>query len=93
MILVAYSRINILRKMRFILDRITLEKMYFSFIRPILEYGDVIWDNSTMSLVNKLENVQIEAMRIVTGGTKLTSINKLYEETGWETLKDKREKT
>jgi hypothetical protein len=30
-----------LRKVRFILNRFTLEKMYFSFIRPILEYGDV----------------------------------------------------
>ena len=45
--------------------------MYFSYIRPILEYGDVIWDNQTQYLINKVENVQIEAMRIVTGGNKL----------------------
>jgi hypothetical protein len=37
-------------------------------------------------LINKIENVQSEAARIVTGGTKLTSIQKLYEETGWEKL-------
>jgi hypothetical protein len=30
--------------------------------------------------------------RIVTGGTKLTSIQKLYEETGWEKLLERREK-
>ena len=41
--------------------------------------------------MNKVESVQIEAMRIVTGGTKLTSIQKLYEETGWEKLLDRRE--
>ena len=29
-------------------------------------------------------------MRIVTGGTKLTSINELYDETGWEKLADRR---
>jgi hypothetical protein len=27
---------------------------------------------------------------MVTGGTKLTSINKLYDETGWEKLADQR---
>jgi hypothetical protein len=42
-------------------------------------------------LINKLENVQIEAARIVTGGTRLVSINSLYKETGWETLQARRE--
>jgi hypothetical protein len=38
----AYKRINILRKLKFILDRKTLEKIYFTFVRPLLEYADVI---------------------------------------------------
>jgi hypothetical protein len=56
-----------------------------------LVYADVIWDNKTLFLINKLENVQIEAARIVTGGTRLVSINSLYKETGWETLQARRE--
>jgi hypothetical protein len=48
-------------------------------------------DNKTLFLINKLENVQIEAARIVTGGTRLVSINSLYKETGWETLQARRE--
>ena len=88
----AYTRLNMLRKVRFILNRFTLEKMYFSFIRPILQYGDVVWDMQTRYFINKIENVQSEAARIVTGGTKLTSIQKLYEETGWEKLLERREK-
>jgi hypothetical protein len=56
-----------------------------SFIRPILEYADVIWDSQNQSLINKLENVQLDAVRIVTGGNKLTRLNRLYEETiKWE---------
>ena len=61
------------------------------FIRPILEYGDVIWDCQNLSLINKVENVQLEAARIVTGGTKFTSLQKLYAETGWEKLSYRRE--
>jgi predicted nucleic acid-binding protein len=29
-----------------------------------LEYADVVWNNKTLFLINKLENVQIEAARI-----------------------------
>jgi hypothetical protein len=34
----------------------------------------------------------LEAARIVKGGTKLGSIQKLYEETGWGKLLERREK-
>ena len=81
-----------LRKVRFILNRFTLEKMYLYFVRPIFEYGDVVLDTQTHYFINIIENVQSEAARIVTGGTKLTSIQKLYEETGWEKLLERREK-
>ena len=40
----AWCRINIMRKLKFKLDRKSLELIYTAFIRPLLEYGDVIWD-------------------------------------------------
>ena len=67
----AFARADILRKFKHILDRKTSEKIYFTFVRPILEYADVVWDNATDILIKKLENVQIEAARIVTGGQGL----------------------
>ena len=51
----AWSRINVMRKFKFKLDRKSLQTMYFSFIRPLLEYADVIWDNCTQYEVNELE--------------------------------------
>ena len=41
--------------------------MYFTFKRPILEYGDVIWDRNIQYLAIKIEHVQIEAMKIEKG--------------------------
>jgi hypothetical protein len=67
----AFSRVNILRKFKCILDRKTLETIYITFIRPLLEYADVVWNTKTQILINKLENVQVEAVGIVTGGTRL----------------------
>ena len=36
---------NILRAFKFKLDRNSLERMYFSFVRPVLEYSTTVWDN------------------------------------------------
>ena len=63
-----------------------------SFIRPTLEYIGVAWDNGTNKDKKLLETIQIEAMRIVTGATKVCSIAKLYNDTGWETREARREK-
>ena len=65
-----YKRINILRKFKFILDR-KIRKNIFYICQTLLEYADVIWDNMSISLNKKIENVQLEASRIVTGGTRL----------------------
>ena len=81
-----------MRKLKFILDRKSLEIIYTSFIRLILEYADVVWDNCTQYEINALEKIQIEAARIVTGTTELVSLDKLYQETGRETLEDRRKK-
>ena len=41
-----------MRKLKFILDRHSLEIIYTSFIRPVLEHADVVWDNCTQYEIN-----------------------------------------
>ena len=88
----AWHRVNIMRKLKFTLDRKSLQTIYISFIRPLLEYADVVCDNCTQYEANELEQIQNEAARIVTGTTKLVSIQSLLSETGWESLTSRREK-
>jgi hypothetical protein len=57
--------------MKHILDRNSLEKLYFGCIRPILEYGSVVWDNCTREQSDLIESVQCESARIATGLRKL----------------------
>ena len=64
--------------------------MYFSFIRPVLEYADVVWDNCTQQQMNDLEKIQLEAGRIVSGTTKLVAIDRLYRKLGWLKLSERR---
>lgn len=50
-------------------------------------------DNCTKYEEEELEKTRLEAARIVTGTTKLVSIDKLYIETGWEKKKSKHKLT
>ena len=59
-----------MRSFTFTLDRKSLEVFYFTFIRPILEYADVVWDNLTQSVEDDLEKLQLKAAIIVCGATK-----------------------
>ena len=81
-----------MRRLKFRLNRKSLESIYFSFIRPLLEQTYVIWDNCTYYEKLELDKIQSEAARIVSGATKLVSVHSLYEEIGWESLGKRRRK-
>ena len=55
-----------IRTLKTRLDRKTLQIIYFSFIRPLIEYTDVAWDTCPRYLKNQLDKIQIDAARIVT---------------------------
>jgi hypothetical protein len=63
--------------------------LFFAFIRPVLEYGDVVWGKCTKKESDLLESAQIEAGRIKTGLRCNSSRQKLYRELGWEILENK----
>ena len=81
-----------MRALKFKLDRSALEKIYFAFIRPLFEYGCVVWDNAPRHeyLFNKMEKIQIQAARMITGTNNYAHKNLLYLETGWEKLSKRR---
>ena len=81
-----------MRRLKICLDRKSLQVIYFTFITPIIEYGDVVWDDIPQYLKNDLDKIQNEAARIVTGCRKLVSLDELKIECGWESLADRRRK-
>jgi hypothetical protein len=86
------KQVAVLRKLKFKVSRNFLETMYLTFIRPLLEYAGEVWDNCTLADSERLEQIQLEAARIVTGLTSYASLLSLYKETGWEKLSVRREK-
>ena len=63
-----------MRKVRFNIDRKSLEIIYTCFIRPILEYADIVWSNCTKYELDELDKIQNESARITSGATKLISL-------------------
>ena len=86
----ANKRLGFLKKLKYTFCRSTLTKLYVTYVRSILEYGDVVWDNLTLELENKIETVQIDAMRCITGLTISTSKARLYAESGIMPLNKRR---
>ena len=70
----AWTRLNLFRAHRSRVSETALEKMYMGFVRPLLEYSDVVWDKC--SLETKSSSMQFT--RIITGAAKLCSIEKLF---------------
>ena len=68
-----------------------LKQIYHTFIRPLLEYCDAVWDNCSTENKRQLNSIHTEAGRIITGATKLCSIEK-FSDLGWESLQSRRDK-
>ena len=76
--------LNLIRHLN-LLSRSFLLTVYKCFIRPHLDYGDIVYDQTNLSyLTDTIKLVQYNA---ITGAIRGTSKGKLYQEI--ESLKDK----
>ena len=65
--------------------------IYKSFIRPHLDYGDIVYDRAFNESFHKyLESIQYNAAIAITGAIRGTSSEKLFQELGLESLKSRR---
>ena len=65
--------------------------IYKVFIRPHLDYGDVVYGYpGNASFMQKLESVQFNASLVTTGYFRGTSRDKLFSELALESLADRR---
>ena len=88
----ARTRFYLLRALKFRVSRKSLEKMYISYISPLIEYCDSVWDNCSSDAKIQLESIHTEDARIIKVATKLCSKEKLFNDLEWETLQSRRNK-
>ena len=86
----ANKEIGLIRRLYHNLPRKSLLIIYKSFIRPHLDYADVIYHQPhNESFTNKIESVQYNAALAITGAIKGTSRERLYQELGLESISDR----
>ena len=75
--------IGLLRKLQNILPRPARLTIHKCFIRPHLEYGDIIYDQAyNLSFYQKLESSQYNAALALNGEIRDSSRGRLYQEQG-----------
>ena len=82
----AMRSVGLLRRIQYKAPRACLETLYKSYVRPIIEYGNVVYDGSPELYLKELEKIQRDAALICTGAYRHTSHDKLLKELGWEPL-------
>ncbi len=86
----ARQRLGCLKRHIFRMSRKSLEICYLTFIRPVLEYGNVLYDAANEEDLNVLDDIEKEAMRVITGARKRCNIDALYNEFKWPCLAQRR---
>ena len=83
--------IEILKKLSGFLPRHSLITLYKSFIRPHLDYADIIYDQPyNLNLCSKIETCQYNAALAITGAIRGSSNGRLYQELGLWYLSSRR---
>ena len=79
----ALKGIAILKILSKFVTRDILNISYKLYVLPHLDYGDVIYHNQRMDMMNLMEKIQYKAALIVSECWQGTSRDKLYYELGW----------
>ena len=83
--------IALLRKLQHILPRHALITIYKSFIRPCLDYGDILYGEAfNASFHRGVESSQYNACLAITDTIRGSSREKIYQELGLESLQHRR---
>ena len=82
--------LNILRRLMYRLSHTNLGKLYLVHIR--LQYAGELWDNCGIGSSQKLEQLQLEAVRIATRLLIFTKTEISNIKTGWELLSVRRKR-
>ena len=82
--------ISIIKKLCHSLPRNSLIRVCKAFLRHIIDYGDVIYEQpQNESFCEKLESIQYKAALAMTGAIQSTSREKNYQDLGLELLKSR----
>ena len=85
------QNLGILRRSREYLDTNTSMTLYKSLVLPHLDYCDLVYMNTTVQNLNKLQLIQNGACRSILKAPKETSVDQMHKDLSLPTLAQRRE--
>ena len=72
--------VGMLSKIRHYVPRNTLHSIYYAIFSSILNYGSIIWGQTSNNSIKRIETIQNKAIRIINFASYNSSTNHLYKE-------------
>ncbi len=86
----ARQRLGCISKYKYKMDRRSLEQCYITFIRPLLEYGNVLFDAANAEDLDVLSSIEKDALRLITGARARCNVEALYNEFNFPSIEQRR---
>ena len=83
------KRIGLLRRVRNVLPKHTLNLLYKSLVVPHFDYCDVVWGNACKTYLLRLDKLQNAAGKIILGLPRRYPTELLLNTLGWQKLHDR----
>ena len=87
----AMKSVNLMKRLYRNIPREQKCKIYKIFVRPKLEYGNIIFDACSDAKAKQLENVQRQAALTCSRAYRVTSTKSLLDDLGWDPLSVRRQ--
>ena len=71
--------VGMLAKIRYFVKSKELRSIYFAIFSSVLNYGAIIWGQTSNSSIKRLENIQNKALRIINFAPYNSPTNHLYK--------------
>ncbi len=84
------SKVGLLKKVRYLVDRPTASTLYKSLVLPHLDYCDVVYVTAKQESLNKLQLIQNVACRTILLADKYSNVENMHKELGLNYLDDRR---
>ena len=68
------KKLNLMTPLKMKVDNTLLKVMYRGFVQLSMEYANMVWEGSYDSDILKHENIQLDAMHLVTSATARSNI-------------------
>ena len=83
--------VNPLRLLKHKLPSKHLEKIYSTFIIPVLDHGDILYQSCCVNSLSQLESIHYRAACCVSGAIRGSNTSKVLKNLNWETLATRRQ--